>query len=116
MARGDEKKAELKAKYAKALGEVDGSIERSKIRAELSSADWDEDSKVLRAEVERLQRERNKSDPPKSGFVGQGVRSFQKLTTGWPWYGQLALIAIVIVAIATRPDVLRFFGWLGGLF
>lgn len=116
---GDSMSEQAKEKYEARFKKLDEHIARAEIRQEMHSEDWsEEDSKVIHQEVDRRLAERKAiSEAPKSGsVVAQGVRGFQKLTTGWPWYGQLVLILAFIIAVATRPDMGKVFAWLGGLF
>lgn len=98
--QGDSLSEKLTEKYEKQHREIELHVERAKIRQEMASSDWDEeDSKVIHAEVDRRLAERKPvSEPPKSGFVG----NFQRVTKGWPWWGQLILVLALLGMVAWR--------------
>lgn len=113
---GDSITEQSKEKYAALHDKLDDRIARAEIRQELNSADFQEDSALIQREVDRrLAEQKTSSEPPKSGIVGQGVRGFQKLTTGWPWQARLILLLALILALATRPDMAKIGQWLAGL-
>jgi hypothetical protein len=113
-----EQKLEQSAELQKRL---EGLIQRAKIRQEMASAEWEnEDSAVIQMEVDkRIKQLKPLSDPPPKSAVGRGVRGFQKLTDGWPWYGKLtlalALIGAVVVVIVNHPNVAKIGTWFAGL-
>lgn len=99
---GDAVADALREKYEQRLDDVDHSLLGAKIREELQSADWAEDSAVLQREVDRrIAERRGNSEAP--------ISKFERLTKGWPWQGQLILILATIGALAWKgPDLLRW--------
>jgi hypothetical protein len=98
---GDAKSEELREKYAARLDDVDRHLIGAKIREELASADFGEDSAVIQREIDRQMAERGHSEAP--------ISKFHKLTKGWPWWGQLVLILAGLGALVWKgADLLRW--------
>jgi hypothetical protein len=119
---GDSITEQIGDKYESLHDKLDERVQRAGFRQELASAEWEnEPSKVIQMEVDRRMAERRPaSESPKSTNVfSRGVRGFQGLTTGWPWYGQLvlalAMLGAIVVVVVSHPNVTKFATWVAGL-